>query len=105
MEGRREMLPRHKPRRPIPGMTKGGAGPRPAILKNLGQSPHFATGARRSYGTSRWAKYVDCPGFGAGPAILWLLACAAIHAQSPPTLTLQQAEAMALQNHPQIQAA
>jgi outer membrane protein len=48
---------------------------------------------------------------GAGPRpanlvlALGLLACAAIRAQSPPTLTLQQAEAMALQNHPQIQAA
>jgi outer membrane protein len=39
------------------------------------------------------------------PAVLGLLACAAIHAQPPTPLTLQQAEAMALQNHPQIQAA
>ena len=38
------------------------------------------------------------------PAFLGLLACAAIYPQST-TLTLQQAEAMALQNHPQIQAA
>src|SRR5580658_653356 len=37
--------------------------------------------------------------------ILGLLLCAAIHAQSLPTLTLKDAEAMALQNHPQIQAA
>jgi outer membrane protein len=44
-------------------------------------------------------------GAGPRPAILGLLACAAIHAQAPPTLTLQQAEAIALQNHPQIQAA
>lgn len=33
------------------------------------------------------------------------IACAAMQAQSPPPLTLQQAEAMALQNHPRIQAA
>lgn len=38
-------------------------------------------------------------------AVLGLLACTAIYAQTPPTLTLQQAEALALQNHPQIQAA
>lgn len=38
------------------------------------------------------------------PAVLGFLACAAIYPQST-TLTLQQAEAMALQNHPQIQAA
>jgi outer membrane protein len=38
------------------------------------------------------------------PTALGLLACAAIYPQSV-TLTLQQAEAMALQNHPQIQAA
>jgi outer membrane protein len=37
--------------------------------------------------------------------MLGLLTCAAIHAQAPSTLTLQQAQAMALQNHPQIQAA
>jgi len=41
---------------------------------------------------------------------LGLLACAALQAQTPqgqapPTLTLAQAEALALQNHPQIQAA
>ena len=33
------------------------------------------------------------------------IACAAAQAQTPPTLTLQQAEALAVQNHPQIQAA
>src|SRR5579862_9289613 len=48
-------------------------------------------------------------GAGTRPAclgtVLGFLACAAIRAQSPTSLTLQQAEAMALQNHPQIQAA
>jgi outer membrane protein len=39
------------------------------------------------------------------PAVLMVLVRASIHAQAPLTLTLQQAEAMALQNHPQIQAA
>ncbi len=37
-------------------------------------------------------------------ALLSLLTAAA-YAQTPPMLTLQQAEQMALQNHPQIQAA
>jgi len=37
--------------------------------------------------------------------VVGLLACMAICAQAPPPLTLQQAEALALQNHPQIQAA
>ncbi len=36
---------------------------------------------------------------------LFLVALAVAQAQSPPTLTLQQAEALAIQNHPQIQAA
>ena len=38
-------------------------------------------------------------------AVLGILACTAIHAQPLPTLTLRQAEDLALQNHPQIQAA
>jgi outer membrane protein len=43
----------------------------------------------------------------AGFPVLVLAVCCAVRtaAQSPPALTLQQAEAMALQNHPQIQAA
>jgi outer membrane protein len=36
---------------------------------------------------------------------LWLAVPAALCAQTPPMLTLQQAEAMAVKNHPQIQAA
>src|ERR1700722_637816 len=36
---------------------------------------------------------------------LWIAVPVALCAQTPPTLTLQQAEEMAVKNHPQIQAA
>ena len=39
------------------------------------------------------------------PAVLLLLSAGLYAQTSPPMLTLQQAEAMALQNHPQVQAA
>src|ERR1700733_3205769 len=78
-------------RRNLPLIHNGGAGPRPACHGGAGPRPACHGGA------------------GLRPAclrtVLGFLACAAIHAQSPTPLTLQQAEALALQNHPQIQAA